>query len=276
MTLDISSMLNPAVYDHPVENIELIETHISYVILTGEFAYKIKKSVDFGFLDFSTLKKRQKYCLNELALNRRMAPEIYLEVVTITGTSDQPVINGSGTAIEYAVKMLQFPQAAQLDNMLAAGKINTGHMDAIARMIAEFHQSINVADSLMDYGSSSAVYQPVEENFIQIKQHLDTDKYDTLLDKLQRWSQNTFEKLNPVLQQRKHDGFIRECHGDMHLRNMLWLNEDSNEKTGSGPRAFDCIEFNAQLRWIDVISEIAFLVMDLQDRQQHLFTSGTT
>ena len=177
------------------------------------------------------------------------------------GTADKPSINGSGEVFEYAVKMAQFPQSAQLDNMLAADELKTEHMDAIARMVAEFHQTIEIADDSMAYGNSIAVYQPVEENFIQIKEHLDAAQYEESLTLLQSWSQSAFVKLESVFEQRKRDGFVRECHGDMHLRNMLWLD--------TGPTAFDCIEFNAQLRWIDVISEVAFLVMDLQDRQQH-------
>lgn len=264
-TFNIAGMLIPEVYNHPVDHIELIETHISWVFLTGKFAYKIKKPVNFGFLDFSTLEKRQACCISEVLLNRRLAPELYLEVVSISGTGDKPVINGKGIPIEYAVKMLQFPQSAQLDNMLAAGELKAEHMDEIARMIARFHQAIEIADNTMEFGNSKAVYQPVAENFMQISEHLDTGPYENILHKLQSWSKAAFVKQEPVFTRRKQDGFIRECHGDMHLRNMLWLETDSN----SGPIAFDCIEFNPQLRWIDVISEVAFLLMDLQDRQQH-------
>lgn len=262
--LNISSMLNPDVYDHPVKKIELIETHISAVILTGDFVYKIKKPVDFGFLDFSTLEKRHACCLDELRLNRRMAPDIYLDVVAITGTPEQPVIGGSGEAIEYAVKMAQFPQSAELDLKLTAGELKNEHMDAIADMVADFHAHIDVADDSMDYGDKDVVYQPVEENFRQIREHIDTGPYEKTLATLEQWSQSEFACLSPVFEQRKQAGFIRECHGDMHLRNMLWLDSDEEDR----PLAFDCIEFNAHLRWIDVISEVAFLVMDLQSRQQ--------
>ena len=157
--------------------------------------------------------------------------------------------------------MAQFPQSAQLDDMLAAGELKTEHMDAFAHMVADFHQNIEVAGNAADYGENDLVFQPVEENFIQIKQHIDTMPYNSTLEKLKQWSQSVFKKLYSNFSQRKHDGFIRECHGDMHLRNMVWLNEQ--------PMAFDCIEFNPALRWIDVISEVAFLVMDLQDRQQY-------
>jgi aminoglycoside phosphotransferase family enzyme/gluconate kinase len=261
MTFDIASMLKPEVFNHPVINIELIETHISWVILTGDFAYKIKKPVDFGFLDFSTLEKRLTFCEQELRLNRRLAPAIYLDVVAITGTQNKPHISGGGKAFEYAVKMAQFPQPAQLDHMLAAGELTAEHMDAIARMVADFHQTTEIADDSMNYGNKDLVYHPVEENFTQINEHLDIELYTHTLATLSQWSRSEFIKLEPVFEQRKREGFIRECHGDMHLRNLVWLEGE--------PMAFDCIEFNSSLRWIDVISEVAFLVMDLQDRQQH-------
>jgi len=254
-------MLNTDVYDHSVKNLELLETHISWVILTGEFAYKIKKPVNFGFLDFSTLEKRRGFCEQEIRLNRRLTSGIYLEVVPIAGTPDKPVVSGAGKAFEYAVKMLQFPQSAQLDNMLAAGELKAEHMDSLARMTADFHHTAAIADATMDYGEKDVLYQPVEENFQQIKEHLDTRIYAEKLSALLKWDESEFLKLATVFEQRKRDGYIRECHGDMHLRNLIWLNHQ--------PMAFDCIEFNPYLSWIDVISEVAFLVMDLQSRQQH-------
>ena len=265
MTFKISNMLRPDVYDHPVTDIRLIETHISWVILTGEYAYKIKKPVDFGFLDFSTLIKRQRYCEHELRLNRRLAPDIYLDIVTINGSADEPHLSGDGEVLEFAVKMTQFPQSAQLDNMLAADELTFEHMDAFALMIADFHQQIEVANSSADYGDNKLVFQPVEENYRQIKQHIDTTAYNATLQKISKWSRSVSIQLDADFKQRKHDGFIRECHGDMHLRNMVWLK--------GLPMAFDCIEFNATLRWIDVLSEVAFLVMDLQDRQQQQFAN---
>jgi len=265
MTFNIANMLKPEVFDHPVTNMELIETHISWVILTGDFVYKIKKPVDFGFLNFSTLEKRHTFCEQELVLNRRLAPAIYVDVVAITGSPENPCISGDGETFEYAVKMTQFPQSAQLDNMLIAGELKLEHMDAIAHMVADFHQTVEVADDSMEYGNKETIYQPIEENFAQINEYLDTEPYADTLSALSQWSSSEFIKLKPVFTQRKTDGFVRECHGDMHLRNMVWLN--------TGPSAFDCIEFNPQLRWIDVISEVAFLVMDLQDRQQYQLAS---
>ena len=189
MSFDINNMLSAKVYDHPVSQIELVETHISWVVLTGDYAYKMKKPVDFGFLDFSTLEKRHYCCNQELRLNRRLAPEIYLDVVNITGSADEPRISGSGDAFEYAIKMTQFPQSAQLDNMLAAGKLKTEHMDAIAQMTADFHQRIEVADDTVEFGNNTRVYYPVEENFRQIGEHMDTTAFHDKLEALRLWSE---------------------------------------------------------------------------------------
>ena len=260
MTFNIKNMLNADVYDHPVSNIELIETHISWVVLTGQYAYKIKKPVNFGFLNFSTLEKRKKYCEQELQLNRRLAPDIYLNVVPISGTIDKPRIASSNIAFEYAVKMRQFPQSAQLDNMLEAGELENTHIDAIASMVASFHQNTAVAAKNTSFGSPENILKPVAENFEQISKILDSNTDDNKLDQIKQWSIAEYERLKPILIQRKQQGFIRECHGDMHLRNLVWLNNKAV--------AFDCIEFDENFRWIDVISEITFLMMDLQDRQQ--------
>lgn len=265
MSFEIANMLRPEVYDHPVKDLQLIETHISWVILTGDFVYKIKKPVDFGFLDFSTLEKRRVFCAAELRLNRRLAADIYLDVVAIAGTFKTPIISTTGKVVEYAVKMRQFAQSAQLDHMLAAGKLDAGHMEAIALMVADFHQTIPMADASMAYGNKVQVYHPVAENFKQINQHLDTALYAESLTSLQIWNVASLIKLGATLAQRKANGFVRECHGDMHLRNLAWLER--------GPIAFDCIEFNPQLRWIDVISDIAFLVMDLQQRKNYQLAS---
>jgi len=259
----IRSLMRPGCYDHPVIDLRLIETHISWVILTGAYAYKIKKPVNFGFLDFSTLEKRGLYCQEELRLNSRLAPSIYLEVLAITGNAQHPKWGKGGEIIEYALKMREFPQASQLDRMLMQGTLTTQHIDAFARRLAEFHQSIACADKRTDYGDPDHIQNPVIENFIQIRERIRDNKLIAILDRLQQWSVDRFAKLRPVFMQRKEDDFIRECHGDLHLRNLAWVD--------NAPVVFDCIEFNPNLRWIDVISDIAFLVMDLQDRNQPRF-----
>ena len=260
----IISMMNPDIYDHPVESCQLVETHISWVILTGSYAYKIKKPINLGFLDFSTPEKRHFYCEEEVRLNRRLAPDIYLEVVPIKGSAESPCLSCDEPVIEYAVKMVQFPQHVQLDRMLDAGKLQSAHIDAISRMIACFHSYTAVADESVRYGDPEQVSHPVIENFSQIREQfsnkLEELEWASILDELQHWSEISFITLRPIFEERKEERYIRECHGDLHLRNLAWFND--------APLAFDCIEFNPEFRWIDVISEVAFLTMDLQARHQ--------
>ena len=256
----INSLMEPSIYCPPVEKCELIETHISWVILAGPHAYKIKKSINLGFLDFSTLEKRLFYCNEELRLNKRLAPEIYISVVPITGTVDHPQWAGKGDAIEFAIKMRAFPQQAQLDRVLAKGDLQAKQIDILAKHIARFHEQIDIADVDSTYGDPKNIFQPIEENFKQIREHVKDNQALRSLTELERWSRSTGEALQPLLFHRKAAGFIRECHGDMHLRNIAWVDE--------APLVFDCIEFNPALRWIDVMSDVAFLVMDLQDRKQ--------
>lgn len=247
-------------FPHKVDRFDLLQTHISWVLLTGPFAYKFKKPVNLGFLDFSTLELRRHFCEEELRLNRRFAPELYLEVVTITGSDKQPVLNGDGPPIEYAVKMKQFPQSAQLDEVLANNKLTARHIDSLADAVAVFHQHAEQAGKEMLYGQTGEVYRPVAENFAHIRRISGLAQYESRLKTLEAWCRATFEQLANLIQKRKEYGFIREGHGDMHLRNMALLNEKMI--------LFDCLEFNPGLRWIDVINDIAFLLMDLDDRQQ--------
>ena len=256
----INAMLNPTVFDHTVDEIELLETHISWVILTGDIAYKIKKPVNFGFLDFSSLEKRRHFCQEELRLNRRFAPQLYLDVISITGSEEQPVINGDGEVLEYAVKMRQFPSDCLLSTRLDTGDLRELHMDWLAQVIADFHLQADVAETESEFGTPAAIDQPVSENFQQIRHQIQDPDIRLQLDSIEKWSTDTFSRLEPELRRRKQNGYIRECHGDLHLGNIILLHEKVIP--------FDCLEFNENLRWIDVLSEIAFLVMDLDDHQR--------
>jgi aminoglycoside phosphotransferase family enzyme/predicted kinase len=253
----IQALRDPARYPHPVERVEIVETHISWVLLAGDYAYKIKKPVDLGFLDFSTLTKRREYCAAELRLNRRLAPKIYLDVVGISGTPAAPVLGGTGTPFEYAVKMAQFPQAAQLDRVAARGELGREHMDLLAAELAAFHARVAVAGPESPFGTPEHVFEPVAENFRQIRARVASDLH-AQLDRLEAWSRAQYAHLTPTFLARKRDGFVRECHGDAHLANMALLDGEIV--------LFDCIEFSDNLRWIDVMNELAFAVMDLDDR----------
>ncbi len=260
----IQALQNPNFYDHPVHQFEVIETHISWVILTGDFVYKIKKPVNLGFLDFSSLENRNHYCQQEVILNRRLAANIYLGVITIGGSPEKPVLNGS-PVIEHAVKMRQFPQSARLDNVLRRNELETAHIDQLADHIANFHGNIEIAPIDSAYGEPKTILEPIEQNFQQISACLSDKKELQQLAILKSWSLTKYEHLLAQIQQRKTDGFIRHCHGDMHLANIALFDHKIT--------IFDCIEFNESLRWIDVISEIAFICMDLIDRNKPDFAA---
>ena len=255
----IRALLRPEAYDHPVDNIELVETHISWVLLTGRFAYKIKKPINLGFVDFSTLKRRRRYCHEEIRLNRRLAPDIYLKVALITGSIDSPRLSSNGgEPIEFAVKMIQFSRTDELDRLVERGELTRSHMETLARMISTFHESVDRAAEDSVYGNSEQVIQPVKENFNQIRQRISDPESLEEMEQVERWSREQFQLLATLFERRKEEGYVRECHGDLHLANMAWID--------GKPLVFDCIEFNPSLRWIDVLSEIAFLTMDLEER----------
>lgn len=255
--LDIRRLLEPEAYPHPVASVQLIETHISWVLLTGTYAYKIKKPVSLGFLDFSTPELRHQACLDELRLNRRFAAELYLDVVPITGTPGSPAIAGSGPVIDHAVKMVEFPQADQLDHLLESGRLDAGEMDALADHVAGFHAAAPVAQGGAAYGRPQAVCRPVRDCLDLLRKNIDA-RSQAAVSKLSAWVAAQETQLAPLMERRRGDGHVREVHGDLHLANLVRLE--------SGIAAFDCIEFNASLRWIDVINDLAFTTMDLRDR----------
>lgn len=254
----ITALQNPALYPHPVESFQVIETHISWVVLTGPFAYKIKKPVNFGFLDFTQLDDRQHFCNEELRLNQRQTQGLYLEVVPIRGSHEAPTFNGDGPVIEYALKMRQFPQSQLLGEIQTRGELTTDHIDELATQIAQLHINAPRVPQEHPLGTAAAIMAPVVQNFEQIRPML-SDKADLLqLDALQAWAETSFERLLPLFEKRKSDGFIRECHGDLHLGNATLLDGEVV--------LFDCIEFNEPFRLIDVTADAAFLAMDLEDR----------
>lgn len=252
----VKAMLDADFYPHPVDQVQQMETHASRVFLAGDFAYKLKKTVDFGFLDFSTREKRRYFCQEELRLNRRFAPQLYLEVVDIGGPSEALRLGGLPVR-DHAVKMRRFPAHQQLDRLHATGGLTVEQMDQFAVRVACCHRLAAAASPDDVYGTPGAVIAPVQENFDQLRPLLPDDLSGRLAD-LQTWSLQTFQELQPLLQRRKRQGCIRECHGDLHLGNMVWFEDQ--------PLLFDCIEFNTNLRWIDPINDIAFLIMDLEDR----------
>jgi aminoglycoside phosphotransferase family enzyme/predicted kinase len=252
----IQSLRQPGVF--PASEVTLLQTHISWVLLSGTWAYKIKKPVNLGFLDFSSLEKRRWYCEEELRLNRRTAPDLYLDVVTITGTPDAPRFGGPGEAIEYAVRMKRFPQEALLPRVLARSELQPQHIDGLARTIADFHQQVARAPAQSAWGTPERVQAPPNNNLRHLAGLVAEAPRRVQLERLKKWTDDEFQEHFANFATRRQEGFIRECHGDLHLGNMVLLD--------GKVRIFDCIEFNEDLRWIDVISDVAFAAMDLEHR----------
>jgi aminoglycoside phosphotransferase family enzyme/predicted kinase len=254
----IAALRRPDAYPHAVGPVRVAETHISWVLLTGDFAYKIKKPVDFGFLDFSTLAQRRFCCGEELRLNRRLAPDLYLEVVPITGEPARPRIGGAGAAFEYAVKMRQFDGDSLFDRLAREGRLLPEHLERLAETVAAFHQAAGRATATDDHGRPEQCQEDARQNFAEIRPLLEDDDDLAGLDRLRAWTEREYRRLQPVMLERKRHGWVRECHGDLHLGNIVLLE--------GCPTPFDGIEFSEGLRWIDTVNEIAFLVMDLEVR----------
>lgn len=255
----IQALLDPQRYPDAVQQVELVQTHISWVLLAGDFAYKIKKPLKLSFLDFSTLAQRQRCCLDELRLNRRFAPDLYLELLSIFNTPQQPRWDGPGAVIEYAVKMRRFDQAGRLDRVCIRGELQAAHLSDLADSLHAFHAQAAIAPPASRFGAPQQVLAPALANFDELRR-LNGAGVAARLAALRAWTEAQHRQLTPLLQARQRTGRVRECHGDLHLANLVLI--------AQRVRMFDCIEFNEALRWIDVASEIAFTYMDLLAHQQ--------
>ena len=256
LPLFLRNLRNPALYPHPAADFRVFETHASWILLAGEYAYKFKKPVNFGFLDFSTLIGRHFCCTEEIRLNRRLAPDLYLGLALLHGDEQHPCWEGKGMPFEYAVKMRRFDPEFELDRLAVAGRLENAHLDAIARRVAEFHAALPPAPVASEWGTPEAIYAPVLGNFDGIRACRGHEAGLERLEPLETWSRDTYHMLRPVFAARRAGGFIRECHGDMHLGNMVLYRGQVE--------IFDALEFNPGLRWIDPMNELAFLSMDLQ------------
>jgi aminoglycoside phosphotransferase family enzyme len=249
----VEAMLNPQTYPEPTGKIELIQTHISFVFVTQNYVYKVKKPVNFGFLDFSTLEKRRANCEKELQLNRRLCPEIYLEVVPIN-QSKTLKIKGEGKTVEYALKMKRLPQECIMTQLLQEGKIDKKIIDQIAAIVAKFHSQAQTNSEISEFGSLRTVKTNWDENFTQtvkyINQTVPKADFEFMQTKI-----NSFMDTNKALfESRISDKRIRDCHGDLHSGNIFVTDKIC---------IFDAIEFNDRFRYSDVTADVAFLAMDL-------------
>jgi hypothetical protein len=237
----IEALRDPRRYAHPVTQVEVVETHISWLLLAGEFAYKFKKPVTLPFLDYGTVAQRRACCEAELRLNRRYAPDLYLAVVEFDG--------------EPAVQMRRFDETGRLDHVSARGELSAAHLSALARTIADFHAGAALAAADGRFGAPAQVLAAAMENFAELDALLPAAA--PRLQALRQWTGEEFARCRATFAERRRAGRIRECHGDLHLGNLVLIDGEVTP--------FDCIEFNEDLRWIDVASEIAFTYVDLLD-----------
>ena len=251
--LNIGELLTAAAYSHPVGKIQVDETHISWVILTGEFAYKVKKRLKLEFLDTRELATRRFLCEEELRLNRRLAPDLYLEVVPIAQDAQGLHVAGDGSVVDYAVKMRQFEPREELPALLVRAGVAPDEMIALAKRLAEFHRRAATPEASFDY--VSRLRECVLGNLTTLLAHLPPLKGTATIGEVIDWTHDSLHDLHEQFQQRQAEGYIRECHGDLHAHNIVrWQGQLT---------PFDCLEFDPKLRFIDVMNDVAFLVMDL-------------
>ena len=268
--MDVSSLqkalLNPEIYPDRPPLIRFIETHISLLFLTGNHVYKLKKPVDFGFLDFTSLEKRKFFCEQEVKLNRRLSPTIYLGVIRITKEGDRILLEEKGEPVEYAVKMKQIPEEKLMDKLLERRQVTPKMIEAVSEKLVQFYFAAETNDHIKSFAKPDRVKQDTDENFEQTERYIDVaiprEVYEEVKNKT-----NEFLKTNgKIFLQRIASDRIRDCHGDLRLEHIFWGEEIS---------IFDCIEFNQRFRYTDVAADIAFLAMDLdyhgrEDLSDHL------
>jgi aminoglycoside phosphotransferase family enzyme/predicted kinase len=255
----IEQMQQPQFYPHAVRQpIELVQTHVSYVLLTGDYAYKLKKAVNFGFLDYSTLAKRKYFLQEEISMNSAIAPELYLEVVPITQAGDKFSLSGEEEAVEYALKMRQFPQENLFINLFEAGKLSIEQMEELGKIVAQFHAKAATNDYISSFGTVAKVREAFDENYQQTEQYVGRVQTQQQLVETKAFTDSFFAEREDLFQARIDNHKIKECHGDLHLKNIcLWQDKI---------QLFDRIEFNEPFRFVDVMYDVAFAVMDLDAR----------
>jgi aminoglycoside phosphotransferase family enzyme len=250
----VRSMKDPAFYPHEVKRVEFLQTHISSVFLTGRLVYKLKKPMDFGFLDFSTLELRRENCEKELALNRRLAPDVYLRVEPITEGEHGPELAGAGPVVDWVVVMKQLDERLLGLNVLARGELDQGKIDAVVDTLVPFYRLAKTGPGVDEFGSITTVKFNTDENFEQTADFVDVAISKADYQDLRDFTNRFYVERAELFQRRISEGWVREIHGDLHLGNIFFEQP---------PVIFDCIEFNDRLRCGDVAVDLGFLVMDL-------------
>jgi len=250
----VQALLEVRAYPETPQGVEMAQTQMSFVFLADDYVYKVKKPVNLGFLDYTTLDKRHFYCQREVELNQRLCPEVYLGVVPITQGKGDILIEGQGKVIEYAVKMRRLPQEAMMDVLLASNQVSPEMVTSVAQKLAEFHQKAETSATISAFGNLDTVIQNTEENFSQTEKYIGNTITRDRYQHIKAYTDSFIEGNIPLFNKRVADGRIRDCHGDLHAAHICFHN---------GIYIYDCIEFNDRFRYCDVASEVAFLAMDL-------------
>jgi len=250
----VNALLDPKAYPDPPQGVELAQTQMSFVFLTGDYVYKVKKPVNLGYLDYTTLDKRHFYCQREVELNRRLCPDTYLGVVPITRDRDDIVIEGQGEVIEYAVKMRYLPQEAMMNVLLVKNKVSVEMVTSVARKLVEFHHQAETNPDISAFGDLNTIIGNAEENFSQTKKYIGVTISQERYGHIRDYTDSFMANNTSLFRKRLADGKIRDCHGDLHAAHICFTDDIC---------IYDCIEFNDRFRYCDVASEVAFLAMDL-------------
>jgi len=255
----VEALLKPETYAHHPQKVELVQTQMSFLFLTGDYVYKVKKPVDLGYLDYTTLEKRHFFCRQEIELNKRLCPDVYLEVVPVVSRQGQIHLGGKGEIMEYAVKMKQLPADRMMDKLLPQDLVTEQMMVRVAEKLAAFHHKARTSREISAYGKLEAIKINTDENFSQTKKYIDVSIPSLKYNRIKAYTDNFVKSNKALFDKRVKDGKIKDCHGDLHAAHVCLTN---------GICIYDCIEFNDRFRYGDVASEVAFLAMDL-DRFQH-------
>jgi hypothetical protein len=250
----VAALMEPAAYPEPASAVKLVQTHISWVFITDRFAYKVKKPVDLGFLNFTTLRRRHYYLHEELVLNRRLCPEIYLEVLPITEHHGQVRLGGPGHPLEYALKMVRLPQERMMDEVADRRELTQEHLDGIIDRLVPFYGQAATGPRINKFGAPAIIAYNHEENFSRTENLAGIIFPRELFEEIRFFARAFLARNRPLFLQRLREGRIRDCHGDLHMKNIC---------LADGIYIFDCIEFNPRFRYGDVAADIDFLAMDL-------------
>jgi aminoglycoside phosphotransferase family enzyme len=255
----VKALLESQAYPNKSQVIELVQTQMSYIFLTGEYVYKVKKPVNLGYLDYTTLEKRHFFCHQELNLNKRLCPDAYLAVVPIVKEKNGFRIGEQGKAIEYAVKMKQLPQDCMMDVLLPQGQVTLEMVASVAEKLVEFHKRAETNQKIAAFGRLDVIRQNTDENFAQTEKYIGVSITAEQYQHIKNYTNDFVASNTSLFDKRVREGKIRDCHGDLHAAHVCFTDDIC---------IYDCIEFNDRFRYSDVASEIAFLAMDLDRYQQ--------